>query len=98
MMQSPKSDLKSAFVLLKCSKREHNDCRQIRDALIDQVGNIQEAYTTDAEINNEKWCVAASALIDTKDIEKFKEVMWNVKTSGSRPITVDNLELLVDNQ
>jgi len=97
-MQSQKSDLTSAFVLLKCSKRTHNDCRQIRDALIDQIGNIQEAYTTDAEINNEKWCVAATALIDAQDANKFKKSLWKVKTGGSKPITVDNFELLVNNQ
>jgi len=98
MQQLHKSDLRSAFVLLKCSKQSHNDCRKIRDALIDKFPNIQEAYTTNAEVDGEQWCVAASALVDVKDEKKFEKELWKLTAEGKKPITIGNLKLIVDNQ
>ncbi len=104
MKQTQKSDLKSAFILLKCSKTQHDDCRKIRDALIDKVSNIQEAYTTDAEVDNEKWCVAASALINAKEKEQFEKKLWSLEAEHDEPnaaeplITIKQVQLLVDDQ
>ena len=98
MMQLQKSDLRSGFVLLKCSKQSHNDCRKIRDALIDKFSNVQEAYTTNSKIDNEQWCVAASALIDTRNAKKFEDELWKLRVKGKKPITITNLKVLVDNQ
>ena len=52
--------LKNAFVLLQCDKKTHDDCRKIRDELL-KYPNIQRAHTTRAKINDEQWCVAATA-------------------------------------
>jgi len=63
MVNKQKSDLRSAFILLRCSKQKHNDCRQIRNALIDQINNVQQAYTTDAQVDEEKMvcsCICTS--------------------------------------
>ena len=98
MVNKQKSDLRSAFILLKCSKQKHNDCRQIRNALIDQIGNVQQAYTTDAELGGEKWCVAASALVDVNKKDEFKKKLWKLAAKGPKPIKITNLELLIDNQ
>ena len=98
MVQTQKSDLISAFILLRCSKSNHDDCRKIRDALIDQVGNVQEAYTTNATVDGVNWCVAASALVDVKDNKKFEDKLWGVHAEGKTPITVDDIRLFLDNQ
>jgi len=98
MMQVQKSDLKSAFILLRCSKTNHDDCRKIRDALLDQVGNVQEAYTTDAEIDGVKWCVAASALVDVNDTKNVDKRIWDVHAVSKKPITVNDMRLFIDNQ
>lgn len=99
MVQTPKSDLRSAFVLLKCSKNNHDDCRQIRDALIDKLGiQIQQAYTTNTKIDGEKWCVAASALVDVNDKENLEKKLWKLEAKARKPITIKNLRLYVDQQ
>lgn len=98
MVPQQKSDLRTALVFLKCSKQSHNDCRKIRDALIDKFNNVQEAYTTNSELYGEQWCVVASALVDTKNQEKFEEKLWKLKADGKRPISIENIKLLVDNQ
>ncbi len=93
------NDLKSAFVLVKCSKNEHDDCRSIRDAMLEKFGQIQEAYTTDAEIDNQKWCVAASALIPSDESDQFKKELSTLVTDESdMHITIDDFRVFVDGQ
>ncbi len=94
------NDLKSAFVLVKCSKNEHNDCRAIRDAMLKKFDYVQEAYTTDTEIDNQKWCVAASALVPSNETEKFKKELDKELTAndGDTHITVSDFRVIVDGQ
>lgn len=89
--------LQSAFILLKCSKKIHNDCRKIRDAIIENShGYIQEAFTTKAVIDNETWCVAASALVPTNEAKKFEKHLQSINTKGKRPIIIKNLKFIID--
>ena len=92
------NDLKSAFVLVKCSKKNHDDCRKIRDALVEESSYVQEAYTTNANVDNEQWCVAASALVPSNEAEKFANDLWKISTRGQKPITVKNVKLLINQQ
>ncbi len=93
------NDLKSALVLVKCSKNEHNDCRTIRDAMLKKFGHIQEAYTTDVEIDNQKWCVAASALIPSNESDQFKKELGNLDADESNAhITIDDSRVFIDGQ
>ena len=93
------NDLKSALVLIKCSKNKHDDCRTIRDALFQKFTHIQEAYTTDAKIDNQKWCVAASALIPSNETEQFKKELSALDADESDThITLDDFRVFVDKQ
>ena len=87
--------LQSAFVLVKCSKKNHNDCRKIRDAVVEQPnGHIQEVFTTNAEIEGEVWCVAASALVPADETKKFEKNLLAVRTVGRHTVAVKNLKLV----
>ncbi len=98
-MGSLKSGLRNAFVLVRCSKKTHDDCRKIRDALIDGTsGYIQRAYTTDAVIDNNRYCVAASALVPVEDARKFKRNIMKIQTEGKRPVTISHCHLIVDDR
>ena len=93
------NDLRGALVLIKCSKNQHNDCRAIRDALFKKFIHIQEAYTTDVEIDNQKWCVAASALIPSNETEQFKKELSTLDADESDiHVTLDDLRVFVDKQ
>ena len=86
------------MVLVKCSKDEHNDCRAIRDAVL-KLRPVQEAYTTNAEVDGQKWCVAASALIDINETDQFKRDLDKlVACEDETSIRVDDLRLFVDGQ
>ena len=91
--------LQSAFVLEQCSKKIHDDCRNIRDALIeDSDGCIQEAFTTNAIVGDVTWCVAASALVPTNKAAQFEKQLRNAKTKDKTPITVKHLKIILDKQ
>ncbi len=93
------NELQSGFIFVKCSKKTHDDCRKIRNAIIEKShGYIQEAFTTNAVIDDETWCVAASALIPVSEAKKFKKHLRTIRTTGRNPITVKNLKFVLNKQ
>lgn len=97
MKQKQQSELQNAFILLKCTKKTHDDCRKIRDALVENSsGYVQEAYTTNATISNTTWCVAASALVPTDESKKFEKHVRTIQTSGNAPIGVKELKVIMN--
>lgn len=100
MMELKKpNELQSAFIFVKCSKTTHDDCRQIRDAMIDETGkHIQEAYTTDAYVDGVTWCVVASALLTLDESKNFEKTLKNITTGGKNPITIKNMKFLMNRQ
>jgi len=98
MMQFEKNQLKTAFILLKCDKRKHNDCRKIRDALLEKHPNVRKAHTTNAKIQDERWCVAATALVNTSEAKQFEDDLWKLKTETARPVGVSDLHFVLDEQ
>ena len=99
MMQlEQKNELKNAMILLKCDKTNHNDCRLIRDALLEQYPNVRKAITTNTRIKGEKWCVAASALVNLADEEKFEKGLWNLKAGPKKNIGISNVHFIIDQQ
>ena len=98
MLASRQNQLKTAFILLKCDNKEHKDCRKIRDALLSRHPNIRTAYTTNARIRGERWCVAATALVSASEAEGFAKEVRAVQTDAARPIGVSNLHFALDDQ
>ncbi len=98
MIQVPRNELKNAYVLLQCDKKIHNDCRKIRDTLLEEYPNVQRAHTTNAKINGEQWCVAATALVNTADKEKFEKGLWKLHTDSKKPVGISNIHLVIDDQ
>lgn len=98
MLASRQNQLKTAFILLKCDNEEHKDCRKIRDALLARHPNIRTAYTTNARIRGVRWCVAATALVNASEAERFAKEIRAVQTETARPIGVDKLHLALDDQ
>ena len=98
MTQLEKNQLKPAFILLQCDKTTHNDCRKIRDRLLEKHPNVRKAYTTNVRIRDQRWCVAATALVNTAREKQFEKQLLKLKTNTSRPIGVSRLHLVVDDQ
>ena len=91
--------LLNAFILLQCSQRTHNDCRRIRDALVEGTsGYVQSAYTAYAMVGGRRYCVAASALVPSGEAEKFRRRIRRIRTGGKVPVTVKHIELTVNDR
>jgi len=97
-MQAPTNELKNAYVLLKCDKTAHDDCRKIRDALLEKYPNVRRAQTTDTKINGEQWCVAATALVNSADAKKFEQGLWKLHTTAKKPVGISNVHFVIDQQ
>lgn len=93
------NDLESAFILARCSKKSHDDCRRIRDALMDKSsGCIQEAFTTNAVVDGKTWCVAASALVRVGDAGGLERRLRRARAPGRYPVSVKNLKFILNEQ
>ena len=98
IMAKAENKLKSAFILLRCDKKVHNDCRPIRNALLEKFPNVRMAYTTNAEIGGVRWCVAATALVNAAEADKFEKGLFKLKSNHARPTGVSNVRFAMDGQ
>ncbi len=88
-------ELQTALVLVRCSKTRHDDCREIMNAMLKRFGQIQEAYTTNAKVDAKEWCVAASALIPSSGLARFREELGGLTTrEDDTDVTVSDLKIL----
>ena len=83
--------LRKTIVLLRCSEPSHENCLRMRDLLVTKVNNITQAYTTDTTIKNEKYCVAARALVEDGQLDKFENVLQKLSTTTPHIIGVDKV-------
>ena len=92
-----KTELRSAYILLKCSKKSHDDCRDIRDILLGTYPIIRRATTTNAVINNKQWCVSATALVSTKNAKQFENKLHNITcTTGMETVKIKDVHFILD--
>ena len=52
----------------------------MRDLLIKKASNVTQAYTTDAVIENDRYCVVARALVADDKLDKFEKKLNNLST------------------
>lgn len=95
-MANAKGDLRSAYILLRCTKKRHDDCRAIRDALLRAHPNVQRAMTTNATVGGQKWCVAGPALVDARKAVQFKREIMRLRAGRGSRIGVERVSLAVD--
>lgn len=92
-----KTELRSAYILLKCSKKSHDDCRDIRDTLLRMHPIIRRAMTTNSIINNKQWCVSATALVSTKDAKQFENKLRSITcTTGTKTVKIKDIHFILD--
>lgn len=88
---SESNQLKRVEIVLRCEKSNHDNCSVMTDVLMKNFKNILEANTTRTVIGDNNYCVAATALVNEKDIKKFEKNLKNVKSNNG--IGVENLKL-----
>ncbi len=96
-LTKPKNQLRNAFVLIRCTKKSHKNCKPVRNALMNNFNNVLQSYTTNAVVEDIEYCVAGKALIKDSEINKFEKNLKSLKTDSSNPIGVAELKLLISN-
>lgn len=94
-MNKESKQLKKTVVFVRCSKKRHTNCKPMQNALDKKFGNILHSSTTRAEINGKRYCVAAKAIVNEKNINRFEDEVWTVKTKAAKPSSVADVQLLV---
>lgn len=83
-----KNQYRSAEILLRCSKPEHDNCSVMGDALLKKFKNVLEANTTRTKIGNVTYCVAASGFVKNGEIKKFQNELKNLRIESPELIKV----------
>lgn len=84
----------NAFVLLRCSQTRHTNCTKMRNLVVEKMKNVTQAYTTSTVVDGEKYCVAARAIVNKKDIPRFKSKL-NKLSHPSTDLSVEKLKVLL---
>ncbi len=90
-----RDELHKVFVLLRCSKKVHKDCRSMAGAVLKNTTHVLKTYTTNTDFEGEKFCVVGRALAKTSELEDLENQLSKMKTDDANPIRVEKLEMLV---
>ncbi len=82
MTKTAKSKIHIADILLRCSKKEHENCAALRDSLLENFKNVTKAYTTRTVLDT-VYCVSATAIVEDGQINKFKKQLRDFKKPNS---------------
>ena len=97
MMSSLKPKIHHADILLRCSKKEHENCAVLRDALMQNFKNVTMAYITRTDMDTD-YCVSASAIVKDGEILKFKDQLRKLKGTDKNKFKVSKVKLFTSKQ
>ena len=95
LQKAKPTKLRKAFVLVRCSKSRHTNCKPMQNALNKSSKNILHSSTTKAKLEGTRYCVAVKAIVKENEIKKFESDLWKVKTRTANPSHVAKLKLLI---
>lgn len=87
--------IRNAFVLIRCTKASHKNCKPVRNAVMKEFKNVLQSYTTDADIDGVRYCVACKALVRDSEVKKFERNLRRLKTGSKRQVGVEKMKMLV---
>ena len=70
-------DLKAGVILVECDKTNHNDCNDIRNALIESSKDIRQAVTINSIFDDKHYCVLTTVLVDADLVDDLKNLFLN---------------------
>ena len=94
---SGKEKLVRADIRLRCAEDNHKKmCAELRDALISDFNNVEDAKTTKAYGDAKDFCVIATAVIDPANKTKFVRALKELRSCSnpSTKVSAVKVELL----
>lgn len=91
-------NLREVYFMLRCTRKSHCNCTPMRNAAMRSSRHILKAYTTNIELEGERYCVTGRALVRTGDLNSFRAGLRAVRTRSSNPAGVERLMVLVAEQ
>lgn len=96
MVKNDKSqELKHIYFMFRCTKKRHANCIPMRNAAMKSSRKIYQAYTTDIELDGERYCVTCKALVKSDEVKDFTKDLWKIKSRSANPTGIEKLKVLV---
>ncbi|RNJ79807.1 MAG: hypothetical protein D9C04_03840 [Nitrosopumilus sp. B06] len=93
---SPRAqDLKDVYFMFRCTKDRHDNCIPMRNAAMHSSESILQAYTTNIELDGDRYCVTGKALVKAGELGKFKDGLRKIRSKSIHPTRVKHLKILV---
>ncbi len=67
----------------------------MRDAAMKSSKKILRAYTTEAVMGGERYCVAGKAFVNENEIKEFKHNLRSIHSKEKRSTGIEKLKVLV---
>ena len=80
--------LATAHVLLQCADPDHKNCKDLRDALMENFLEVKQASVVET-VGERAFCVSGIATISPEKRQKFQEALRRMKTGPSGPGVLD---------
>ncbi len=91
---SGKSNLVNAHILLQCADAKHESmCAELRDALVENFNEVQEADTVTQIMGDTDFCVTGIAKIDGKKRDKFETALRSLKANSKNNSSVKDVRI-----
>jgi len=97
VMKNNTNQLHNAFVLIRCTKSSHKNCKPVRNALMKNFKNVLQSYTTNTNVEGTEYCVVGKAIVKSNEIKTFKNKLKKLEIGSTRSIGVAKLKVLVSN-
>lgn len=94
-MKMHRPRVRHADILLRCFKKEHENCTVMRNALMKNFKNVTSAYTTRTMMDGTDYCVSASAIVKEGELNSFKKRLQRFKGRSPNQFKVSNVKLQV---
>jgi len=81
-------DSATAHALLQCADPDHKNCKDLRDALMENFLEVKQASVVET-VGERAFCVSGIATISPKKRQKFQEALRRMKTGPSNSEALD---------
>ncbi len=92
-----KRNLVNAHILLQCADSNHDGmCVELRDSLLKEFGDVDEATTVQQTMGEGDFCVSATARINPKNLKSFEEALFILQANKKKTSKVQDVRVYLE--
>lgn len=87
--------LKNVYFVIRCTKKDHTDCGQVRDAVFNAYPGIMNVRNCRVDPDLNPFCVTGRALVMEENLDDFERAIKKVRTRKPESAGIAELEVMI---